>query len=218
MLLLKQLIITDTVPLIKEKQCRINDELIVTSYNLGNSIYPYCKICNKTIEIDTNIENKYENNLFIDIFPMDGVSDNEKERKINYKKIDICIKLLVTAVSKTEKKYNPEDSSLKILLKKIVKSIIKEPILKFLSNRIQKISTQYSFYSTKYVGGVVWGYADKEKLVQSEINNITVEFEGVPVNTFSCYKTYLSNVYGNYMELPPVEKRVVHCLEARKIY
>ena len=43
---------------------------------------------------------------------------------------------------------------------------------------------------------------------------VFVEFEGYQMPTYSCYKSYLTNMYGDYMQLPPVEKRVTHDMEA----
>ena len=40
------------------------------------------------------------------------------------------------------------------------------------------------------------------------MNSVEVDFEGIKVNTFACYDEYLTNLYGDYMKLPPKEEQV----------
>ena len=46
------------------------------------------------------------------------------------------------------------------------------------------------------------------------MNSVEVDFEGIKVNTFACYDEYLTNLYGDYMKLPPEDKRVFHDFDA----
>jgi len=39
---------------------------------------------------------------------------------------------------------------------------------------------------------------------------IEKDFEGIPFKIFKKYDLYLTTLYGDYMEIPPVEKRKVH--------
>ena len=39
---------------------------------------------------------------------------------------------------------------------------------------------------------------------------IDIEFEGNSFKAIKNYDKYLSNLYGDYMKLPPVEKRISH--------
>ena len=41
-------------------------------------------------------------------------------------------------------------------------------------------------------------------------DGITVQFEGLDVNAPECTQKWLEHMYGNYMQLPPEEKRVTH--------
>lgn len=54
-------------------------------------------------------------------------------------------------------------------------------------------------------------------MLKENINNCEVDFEKMKVNTISCYETYLTNLYGDYMMLPPVEKRITHEMKVYRI-
>ena len=61
-----------------------------------------------------------------------------------------------------------------------------------------------------YMGGYVWGYGKKE-IMGKEVFDVknTMIFEGRSCNVPSGYDKYLSKLYGDYMTLPPIEKRVL---------
>ncbi len=50
--------------------------------------------------------------------------------------------------------------------------------------------------------------------VSCTVGTIEVEFEGKKYKTMSGYHTYLTNFYGDYMQLPPVEQRIHHHFQA----
>ena len=70
---------------------------------------------------------------------------------------------------------------------------------------------------SKYVGGIAWGYGPEERLSREKMNSVEVDFEGIKVNTFACYDEYLTNLYGDYMKLPPKDKQIAHIMQVRKI-
>ena len=62
------------------------------------------------------------------------------------------------------------------------------------------------------VPGKQFGY------LKSSFENLTeVEFEGVILMGMKDYETYLRYKYGDYMALPPVEKRKVHPVSRLKL-
>lgn len=74
----------------------------------------------------------------------------------------------------------------------------------------------YPYESSDYVGIVTWGlYGAGERMLKSEFERETeVEFEGYKFPAFSCWDSYLHGLYGDYMKLPPIEKRLTHDMEA----
>ena len=54
----------------------------------------------------------------------------------------------------------------------------------------------------------------KEKMKKTEyLKTVQVDFEGLKVNAPGCWDKYLTNLYGDYMRLPPEEQRLTHDME-----
>ena len=90
---------------------------------------------------------------------------------------------------------------------------IKEKIAENYSNFIKK----YDYENSKYVGAVAWDYGPQERLLKEKIKDFKGSFEGLEVNLLEGYDEYLTNIYGDYMQLPPIEKRFNHQLIVYKI-
>ena len=81
---------------------------------------------------------------------------------------------------------------------------------------MDRLTARYPFSVSRYCGGVVWGlYGPGERMVKDEfMKSDTVTFEGHRFPAMSCWDSYLSGLYKNYMELPPEDKRVTHEMTA----
>lgn len=200
----------------------LNENSIDPNYELKcierrNSIYPFAKIINKNIIIQSkSIEDK---NLWIDIFPIDGYPEDNDEAIKVAKKIALykgIIYLQTTSFKEIldENKGNINKTK-KIILKPIA-SIIPTIIV---SKLMVKIATKYNYENSKFVGAYIWGYGIKEKQEKEKFvsKQITVQFENENFKAPIGYDTYLSSIYGNYMKLPSKEKRITHNIFAKKI-
>lgn len=65
------------------------------------------------------------------------------------------------------------------------------------------------FENAEYVGIITWGlYGLGERMLKIEFQQlIEVEFEGYKFPVFSCWDSYWAGLYGDYMKLPPPEKK-----------
>lgn len=112
---------------------------------------------------------------------------------------------------------NFSKTNLKKIIKKVIRKFISRKHMEKISKKLNEISKTYDYNNSEYVGGVSWGYGPQEKMLKKDIHDCKVDFEGMKVNTISCYEKYLTNLYGNYMELPPVEKRITHEIKVYRI-
>ncbi len=193
---------------------KINSErYLIASHELKNLNYPFCKLFDKTTVIKKVYDkDEFEQHLWIDIFPLDGLPSNEQEIKRIYQKSLFFRNQLNIQRSQDGK----GKSKLKILLKPFLKRIL----LWFVGipgavEKIDKLAREFDFDKCEKVGGIVWGYGPQECMKKAEfLSAVKVQFEDIEVNAPGCWKKYLTALYGDYMQLPPPEKRVTHDMNA----
>lgn len=198
---------TEYIKLLKIGHIIKNDRYQLKSNLLGNLNAPFAQY------IDTRLhgESAYSNSARyvewgIDIFPVDGLSNKDDDNKKIYKEEAILRKMINIAESKDNGK-----SFFKRKIKNILRPIINKYGINRLVSRIEKLASTYSFEASRYVGVIAWGEGPQEKLLKKDFMERTkVEFEGRMFPAMSCWDTYLTNIYGDYMELPPLKDRINH--------
>ena len=196
----------------------LDNNLYFHSYELCNLNMPFTKVYNHNIEInDWRFKDKYEKYLWIDIFPVDGLPENDEENVLLFKKRDKLKKIMM--YRKMSMKYVFKNK--KMVLNNIVKFFIKiiYNILpeRLLTSKIIKLNN-YDYNTSNYVGVYAWGYGSRERMEKDVFEEfIDVEFEGTKYKSIKKYDTYLSRIYGDYMKLPPKEKRVTHNFDAWRV-
>ncbi len=179
------------------------------SSDLGNLNDPFCKMFDLSTRVDkTWINDPYDRYLWIDIFPMDGVPENDKEVEKIYKKVKRARKILRFMKARNGRAA----SKWKVIVKPILKPFA---LLIFGKKRtvryIERIAKKYPFDKCKSVAGVVFGYGPEEKMNRrAYIKGVPMQFEDCMVMAPGCYHEYLTGLYGDYMQLPPEDKRQVH--------
>lgn len=200
--------------LIKENKNQISSDINAISFELGNGIWPFLKIVNNKITVKESNASK-EEKLWIDIFPFDNVLSNSNHyvniidkttKRVIIKKINR--QLGVVDLKRSRLAYSIYDKICDIFSR----IIPTKAIIQFHLNRCKIFNKQ----STNYVCDMVWGTKTVEKKLFVEI--VDYKFEGINVKGIKDYDTYLSNLYGDYMQLPPIEKRVNHGIKAWREY
>lgn len=151
-----------------------------------------------TVWKSTNLEDKVTG-LFIDIFPIDGLPDNKRIRKLFYKKIQIFNALGNASV----KKHFLENEKYR-LVKKIAGAIVKPLGHRFFSEKMDKCARKYQFSTSKYVGvSMAAHYGERETIKREYMSRaVLLQFENRKFPAPVGYKKYLSNLYGDYMKIP----------------
>ncbi len=161
------------------------------------------------IEDFSNPDN-IEMGVYIDVFPVDGLADTYEAAKKEFSKTSFKRELLVAKNwkkfkrSKTRSwKYEPIRFAF-FVMSRFVSS---QRIIKSLNKRFRKNSFEQCLYSA-----CISSSYRKKDIMETEIfkEYIDMAFEGKTFKAFKNYHAYLSNIYGNYMELPPENKRVSH--------
>lgn len=190
-------------------------DLQVRAFELGNFEFPYAKLINPNLEVKLEYSTSKASYLWLDIFPIDGLPDSLKETEALYKKVHYLLILLKIAQAKL--------GTGKSFVKKIIKFFV-QPLLnlygkKRLANHLKSLALSTPYASAKWVGGVTWGLNGiGERVPKNEFEKtVLLEFEGLQLPTFSCWEMYLKGMYGDYMKLPPEEKRFTHEIAVHRV-
>ncbi len=191
----------------------ISSDIAVLSGNNMKHSLPFAEVIHKKVEIERptkkTIAKKYQiTSLCIDVFPQDGWPEDEKEARQLVKKMDHYRKMLLLSRAKMGAGATPLRAIAKIPAELYCKAIGAARI----NRKINQIAQKYPYDTSKYVGAVTYGiYGFGERCLHEEVINWkSVEFEGHTYPAPGCYDAYLTGIYGNYMELPPKEKRYSH--------
>lgn len=172
----------------------------------------FAKIRNSnTTFIESSIRTRNINHgVWIDVFPLDYYPDDPKEgQKMRRKWNRYSYRIGQACFSKASQASIP---SIKKKIIRTCRGALYTIMMPDLEKTIQKRETliretaQSSWYAN-WSGA--WG---SREVVPSEWygTGALKEFEGIMCRVPTEYDKWLSQVYGNYMELPPVDKRVTH--------
>ena len=207
-----------------EKLLQLNREkslwpqsLELCSFEDGTLNSPYMKLFDRTTKIvEENYSQDDVRSLWIDIFPVDGVPADRKERVRHYRKaLNLC-KLNVASVVK-----NGYGSSTIII---ILKDLFLKPLAKIIGRKKiaemqKKFALKYPYEQSALCGMVTWAYDGPDQALTREEYEDLVElpFEDHLFYATSAWDKNLSGIFGDYMQLPPESERITHDLEAYRL-
>jgi lipopolysaccharide cholinephosphotransferase len=184
-------------------------------------VYPFLKIIDKQVVVRSGEHDRVRTgleperyNLFIDIFPLDGVPNTERKQRLFF----FQIQLLKLCRSLSIRRLTHLTMDTKRFLK-IMKSIAVLPVVflsrilgyRFFLNRLDVLTRTYPFTTSTYVAACTGFYGIKEVVPRDVFfEAIPIMFEGHEFFAPLGYDLYLKKHYGNYMQLPEETKRVNH--------
>lgn len=173
-----------------------------------NYIYPFAKVYDDSTLLRENFCPKIAAGVYVDVFPVDGFPDNGesllqavRERRFwtrwaSYKNLPLFRKS--RAFWKT------------LILWAIRIPLVFFPTRFFMENFSIRVM-RYGFENRPFVGNLTWGYGVKEAMPAEAFSSfIDVDFADAKFKAIVGWETYLRNVFGDFMQLPPPEKRVSH--------
>lgn len=168
--------------------------------------------------VDKNVTIKFinaENNVFIDIFPLDGYLEKGSfAAKLHSSRV--LFQRMLCKISVLDLLEDKDRGTIENLIVKISKTLRIQKLLPkdALVKNLHKLIQKYDFKTSPYVGNVLGRYRERE-IVPCEYfkEPVSLIFEDTMINCPTKYKDYLSEIYGDYMILPPVEDRVAHNIE-----
>ena len=171
----------------------------------SNYYYTFAKVVDlRTKMIETETEG-YEIGVFMDIFPVDYVTDDLQERERVFKLKKLLYKIRRCKISNA----NPLRSRLAYWCYKSL-PVSAHYVFRLIQRLIVLGKPTRTVCNMTEAGPKIKGCFPAEDIASS----VDIEFEGKTYKTMVGYKDYLERTYGDYMTLPPVEQRVTHQFEA----
>lgn len=177
----------------------------------SDCVRPFGRVCemNRTFVDDKFFPwTKTKKGVWIDVFPLDGADDdfNDYVKRI-HKMHNVwrltqyrCVKHLPFSFCK-----NPK-SKVALFVKKILSYVIPEGVVDKYISLCKELSWEKSQYYSNYT---TLKYGLKERCKKSVFEEtVLLPFEDRQFRVMKGYDYALSEKYGDYMKLPPIEKQV----------
>ncbi len=189
---------------LKEKQ----EKYYLHSHKTDNNYWlPFMKVRKNNTTISEKFIEKLDahKGIFVDIFPFDIVPDKGFTKSLKLRAF--FIKLIVEAIFCKRGIYKPKDSRRPLLT--FIMTLLPVKVL----IKIQyKLMNKYNDSEYKHCICYVGSYNTSKEYIK--INDIYPlkegTFEKYKFNIPGNYDVYLTNLYGDYMKLPPKNKRKNH--------
>lgn len=168
--------------------------------------YPFAKIAfNKSVLQEENEMLKRTIGVNIDLFPFDALPSNERKAAAVQRKT----KLIRNMISLKGMVPNKNRSLKKRIFLRLAKAILL-PISSSCLVKMQIHSATAFEDKGNLVAPLVWEWWSANRIEQEKLKPRTMTFEGTEYSVPVGYDEWLRGKYGDYMQLPPEEKRITH--------
>lgn len=193
----------------------IGEHLELWSYEDDRTAQPFGQLVRKDMRLKKSADNYSKEYpvpyLWADIFPIDGFPKRRWQKKWHLDKMAFARTLSIRARARLGRGTSPVRMIGKIpfiLLGRLIG-------VRCLRSFIVKTALRYPYETSDEVGIAVNGfYGPGEAYRKDKIHPLVrLPFEDGAFPAPACYDSYLHGIYGDYMQLPPTEKRKVHLLK-----
>lgn len=163
---------------------------------------PYGKVQDARTTVIEKTYRKLDGGVFIDIFPLDGVPESPIKRKWHFTRYLFWYKMLYLLSRDPYKHGRGINSVVPLLLQKTISK-------KFVHKQMRKILMESDYEESKYISE---HYNRQRRYMRNSVfgTMTPIEFEDVILSGVEQPNEYLTIEYGDYMQLPPENKRKTH--------
>ena len=201
---------------IKIAQTKLSSDYeLVTPYTYHDYPLYFAKLCNRHTTLMEEDDTPCIYGLYIDIFPIDGAPDDMEQARLmesQFRKTKNRLEAIST--------HNTFAEYISLLTKpkewgrfvgKTFGFFFRSFYRRYLLDRMNAICYKYNYDDSNIVAVYCGSYGPKEVFPKSWLDGtVTFTYEGMEVSLPTGYDNYLRQYYGDYMQLPPEEKRISH--------
>lgn len=196
-----------------EKFCKSyhsDDYQLIYYGNDSTALATFARVvdCQKTHYETERPWTKQESGVWIDIFPIDGVESSLKAYAKRYKRLAEMSKMAYKF--RRQNHHIKDEDTLWSKLKTFIALILgfKRVIPAAIINKMVRIMSKIPYESTPYLGQCSCLDDGAIQFPKEDFDEyILLPFEQHKFYAMKGYDHHLKQLYGNYMQLPPIEKR-----------
>lgn len=172
-------------------------------------IYPISRICDTSYYVDYQGAKAYGLGLFIDVYPLDGWGNNDKDTKEIYNRFLVLKnKVSLAGMDRFEKS---KTAPWRTIPKWFGFVFTKMHPASYYAKKIDELAKKdYPYEDSDYVGNIFWTNTIGTRVHKSLLKPIKWKFEDDEFPVPSGYDSMLRSTYGDYMKLPPEEDQIAH--------
>ena len=169
-------------------------------------VYAYSKLYNTDTTLIEKGKTNIKRGIYLDVFPLDGLGNNETEATKQFKKTAHLVKKLAVRVSPIRKGRGFAKNCAVALSRCVPQFMIND---KKLAQKLDRVAAEKDFDDSVFVGNLVCNYKLNNILRRDYFGTPTsYVFEDAEINGAQDYEGYLSQVFGDWRKLPPEDKQV----------
>ena len=176
--------------------------------NVENYDRPHAVVCVKNTKLISNTDKlcpeRKNLGIFIDVFPLDGVPNDEKERRNHIKRINHYKRMRYLRIP-----YYTSPSKIKRMGRRVIKTLLNWISIYKLNIKMDECMKKYNDWPCSKLCNMAGRYSYEKEALEKEVfgTPVKVDFEGRKYNAPEMYDKYLRHIYGDYMKLPPKEEQ-----------
>ena len=192
-------------------QKSIGDHILLVHDKESGATNTYAKIVDDRTYVKFPLRyEKYGSALWIDVFPVDGRPENEKEFDKALRKLDFLGKARAYSFTRSEKKHS---NLLKKMLKKMYVTVARPYMF---IPAIRRIPVQFPYKDSKWGISFLGIYKKMDRFHPYYFTDVVLkQFEDIKVRCTAYFAERLTDLYGaDFMTPPPESSRKAHEITA----
>lgn len=172
--------------------------------------FPYIKVYDNSILVEENAERPIRSGAWIDVFPLDGSFNNPLFRRVQKLVVRILERLLT--IKNIRYRTAREKYTIKNLLREALRIFLRLVPNHWIYKTLDRVMRLVPFGKSEFGGSLLTsiGLAGIMPIAYFIGYRRTINFCGHEFLVPAYLEEYLSKIYGDYMTLPPIEKRGGH--------
>jgi len=152
--------------------------------------------------------------VYIDIFPLDATNETKEQFLRNYRRrrlVNSIYQLSQMHFSLSALNSRIKQGDRKFIIKDLLSLFVPNYLSKYIRKKLICLDEKGNESNGSFLVSYYGDYGEKEYFKKEWFADYKMaDFESLKVRIPCEYDSYLRQLYGNYMELPPIEKRITH--------